>query len=147
MFAGARAGGLDARATESLESFGQKLGIAFQLVDDVLDVTGDPATTGKAMLADLREGKMTYPLILAIERDKVLGTLLEDLCASSDIDLDPEIGAKVAHAIVSMRVAEDCLDLATRFCRDAVKSLEVLPPGRARSSLESVAMATPRRKK
>ncbi len=62
MFAGARAGGAPSGAEEALEAYGQKLGVAFQLVDDVLDVAGDPTATGKALLADLREGKMTYPL-------------------------------------------------------------------------------------
>jgi octaprenyl-diphosphate synthase len=147
MFAGARAGGLEARAIDALEAYGQKLGIAFQLVDDVLDVAGDPGATGKAMLVDLREGKMTYPLILAIERDRALGPLLEDFCAAGDVELDPDVAAKVASAIAQTRVVEDCLELATRFCREAVKSLEALPAGRARSSLESVAMATPRRRK
>jgi octaprenyl-diphosphate synthase len=147
MFAGARAGGLDARATEALEGFGQKLGIAFQLVDDVLDIAGDPSSTGKALLADLREGKMTYPLILAMERDRSLAPLLEDFCAAVEVDLDPEVAAKVATTIAGARVTEDCLELATRFCKDAVKSLEPLPAGRARSSLESVAMATPRRRR
>ena len=67
--------------SEALEAYGQKLGVAFQLVDDVLDVAGDPAATGKALLADLREGKMTYPLILAMERDADLARVLEEFCA------------------------------------------------------------------
>jgi octaprenyl-diphosphate synthase len=47
----------------------------------------------------------------------------------------------------SAGVTEDCLALATRLCREAIKSLSVLPPSRARSALESVALATPRRRK
>jgi octaprenyl-diphosphate synthase len=147
MFAGARAGGLDPAAIQALDAFGQKLGTAFQVVDDVLDIIGDPGTTGKAMLADLREGKMTYPLILAMERDRSLGPLLEELCATGDGELDPAASARVMATITKARVAEDCLELATRFCKEAVKSLEVLPEGRAKASLESVAMATPRRRR
>src|SRR4051812_36286883 len=99
MFAGARAGGLDAASTVALEGFGHKLGTAFQIVDDVLDVAGDPGMTGKALLADLREGKMTYPLILAIERDRSLGPLLSEVCEAGDVELDPALGALVAGAI------------------------------------------------
>jgi octaprenyl-diphosphate synthase len=147
MFAGARAGGLDERATSALELYGQKLGVAFQIVDDVLDVAGDPSATGKSMLTDLREGKMTYPLILAMERDPSLAAILEDAMAEDESGIDPQACAKVARAVVAARAGEDSLELATKYCRDAVKCLEVLPHGRARSSLEAVAMSTPRRRK
>ncbi len=147
MFAGARAGGIDERATTALEEYGQKLGVAFQLVDDVLDVAGDPSATGKALLIDLREGKMTYPLLLAMERDRDLVPLLEEVCQSGDVDLDPALAANVARAVARSGVAEECLALATRLCKEAMTSLEALPPSRARSSLESVAMATPRRRR
>ena len=147
MYAGARAGGLDEKATLALEGFGEQLGVAFQLVDDVLDVAGDPAATGKALLTDLREGKATYPLILAMERDRELTPLLEQICAESEVALDPALGARVVRSMTAARVADDCLDLATRFCREAVARLEVLPPSRARSSLEAVALSIPKRRK
>jgi geranylgeranyl pyrophosphate synthase len=66
--AGARASGLDAQAAEQAGRFGEALGIAFQLVDDVIDIEGDPEITGKNALADLREGKLTWPLLEALER-------------------------------------------------------------------------------
>ncbi|MFO0761113.1 MAG: polyprenyl synthetase family protein [Byssovorax sp.] len=147
MYAGARAGGLDERATAALERYGDKLGIGFQLVDDLLDVAGDPGTTGKALLTDLREGKMTYPLILAMERDREIVPVLEQICASSEVALDPALGARVQKTLAATRVADDCLDLATRFCREAAKCLDDLPPSRARSALEAVALSTPKRSK
>jgi len=112
-----------------------------------LDVAGDPSETGKALLTDLREGKMTYPLLLAMERDRELAPLLEDLCASEDVALDAGVAAKVARSIAKAGVTEDCLAFAMRLCAEAMASLEVLPQGRARASLESVAMATPRRRR
>lgn len=147
MFAGARAGEVDARATAALEAYGQKLGVAFQLVDDVLDVAGDPAETGKALLVDLREGKMTYPLILAMERDPEMVAMLEAFCAGDSGAPSAALGARIARTMASGGIAEECLDLATRLCREAVKSLDALPMGKARSSLESVALATPRRRR
>ena len=69
MLAGATSGGLPADQCAALESYGTHLGAAFQLVDDLLDVAGDPQVMGKATFSDLCEGKMTYPLLLAMERD------------------------------------------------------------------------------
>jgi octaprenyl-diphosphate synthase len=147
MFAGARAGGVEARAAQALEAYGQKLGTAFQLVDDLLDFSGDPADTGKSLLVDLREGKMTYPLILAMERDPSLGRELERFCASEDAVLAPDLAARIARNMTGAGVIEDCLALAVRLCREAARSLEALPPGRARSALEDVAAATARRRR
>ena len=147
MFAGARAGGVDAGVASALEEYGQKLGVAFQLVDDVLDFAGDPAATGKALLTDLREGKMTYPLILAMEKNPELGPMLERFCAAEDAAVDPDLAGLIARSMASAGVTEECLAMATRLCREAIKSLEVLPQGRTRASLESVALSTPRRRK
>ena len=147
MFAGARAGGVDADAATALEAYGQKLGVAFQLVDDVLDVAGDPTATGKALLADLREGKMTYPLILAIVRDAELAAILERSAIAEDAAVDPDLAARILRGMTAAGVVEDCLLLADRLCKDAIRSLSALPPSRARAALESVALATPRRRR
>jgi octaprenyl-diphosphate synthase len=147
MFAGARAGGAESAAVAALEGYGQKLGVAFQLVDDLLDLAGDPAAMGKSLLTDLREGKMTYPLILAMERDAELEPLLERFCAVEDAAVDPELSARIARTMAGAGVTEDCLALATRLCREAIRSLAALPPSRARSALESVALAVPERRK
>ncbi len=53
------------RVVEALTNFGMSLGIAFQIADDLLDFLADPAVTGKPRCSDLREGKMTLPLIAA----------------------------------------------------------------------------------
>jgi octaprenyl-diphosphate synthase len=117
-------------------------------VDDLLDVAGDPTATGKSLLADLREGKMTYPLILAMERDPELEPLLERFCASEDAaPVDAELATRLARTMSGAGVTEDCLALSTRLCREAVRSLSVLPPSRARTALESVALATARRRR
>ena len=106
-------------------------------------VKGDPNAPVTAMLTDMREGKMTYPLILAMERDASLAPILEEAMAADESGIDPLACEKVARAVAAARAGEDSLELATKFCREAVKSLEVLPQGRARSSLEAVAMSTP----
>jgi geranylgeranyl pyrophosphate synthase len=62
-------------ASASLAEFGSEVGLAFQLLDDVLDVSGPPERTGKARGTDLLDGTVTLPLILARERDPELARL------------------------------------------------------------------------
>ena len=59
--AGAATAGAPVEAVSGLGEFGLRVGVAFQLVDDVLDYDGDPKLTGKALLGDLSEGKLTLP--------------------------------------------------------------------------------------
>ncbi|MGH9365507.1 MAG: polyprenyl synthetase family protein [Thermoanaerobaculia bacterium] len=73
----------DLLAAEKLGQFGRCLGVAFQLIDDLLDYTGTEEATGKPVLNDLREGKLTIPLLAALpratpaEREKVAAVLRE----------------------------------------------------------------------
>jgi geranylgeranyl pyrophosphate synthase len=60
-------------AAEEMAVFGREVGLAFQLLDDVLDVSGPPERTGKARGTDLLDGVVTLPLILATERDPEIG--------------------------------------------------------------------------
>lgn len=70
-------GGTDQDQAAALSEYGLKLGCAFQIVDDLLDYTGDPHRTGKKLGTDLREGKVTLPLILALKEadDREVGWL------------------------------------------------------------------------
>jgi octaprenyl-diphosphate synthase len=63
---GAIYGGGNAQSVNALREYGVHLGCAFQIIDDLLDYLGDPGKTGKAVGNDIAEGKMTLPLILAI---------------------------------------------------------------------------------
>ena len=89
MSAGATVGGLPAATVEALGGAGAALGIAFQLVDDALDLAGDPKVLGKDGLLDLREGKLTWPLIIACERDPGLQTLLATVANDPGLLDDP----------------------------------------------------------
>ena len=71
-------GGLDRPGIDALERFGEQLGIAFQLADDVLDCDGDPEATGKALGVDLLDGTVTLPLLLAAQRDEYVAAALLD---------------------------------------------------------------------
>jgi octaprenyl-diphosphate synthase len=64
---GAVLGGLEGEEEEALADYGRYAGLAFQLVDDLLDFTGSAKQLGKPVLSDLKEGKVTLPLIYAME--------------------------------------------------------------------------------
>jgi octaprenyl-diphosphate synthase len=142
MWAGGRSAGLDEVGCKALEAYGQHLGVAFQAIDDLLDFTGDPATTGKAALADLREGKLTYPLIVALERDAQLAPLVREIAASpGDEPVAPALAARVIASIKDHGGYEECRQLAEGRTREAISALAGLPAGTARTALATVAEA------
>ena len=140
MWAGGRAGGLGERECAALEAYGRHLGVAFQVIDDVLDFAGDPAVTGKALLADLGEGKLTYPLIVALERQPSLAKVLTEVLAAGEADA--AAGAEVVAVLRATGAIEAARTLAEDSAREAVGCLGVLPAGRARGDLETIAVAT-----
>ena len=74
---GARLGGGSASQIESLDAYARALGLAFQVVDDLLDVQGTPEQMGKRTQKDFERGKATYPAILGVERSMDLARELE----------------------------------------------------------------------
>jgi geranylgeranyl pyrophosphate synthase len=83
-----------APAEPELAAFGRHIGLAFQLLDDVLDVTGPAERTGKARGTDLLDGTVTLPLILAREADPGLGELdLRELDAAGAASICDRIAA------------------------------------------------------
>jgi geranylgeranyl pyrophosphate synthase len=96
---------------EAREAFGRGLGLAFQLLDDVLDVTGPPERTGKARGTDLLDGTVTLPLILARERDPTLG----------QIDLQ-SLDAEAAEAVCDRIAATGVLEEVRADAADRVKA-------------------------
>jgi geranylgeranyl pyrophosphate synthase len=107
---------------EGLASFGLEIGLAFQLLDDVLDVTGPPERTGKARGTDLLDGTVTLPLILARERDQRLLEL--DLRG-----LDAEAAEAVCDRIAATGVLE-------QVRADARRRVELAKEALGRSALD-----------
>lgn len=122
---------------EALESFGMNLGIAFQLIDDVLDYSAKQAQLGKTVGDDFREGKVTLPLILAWrrgsdeERQFWLRTI-ENL-DQTDEDLDKAIELMTAHNTLS-----DTVDRARHYAAIAKDALGIFPPGDVKSAMLEV---------
>jgi geranylgeranyl pyrophosphate synthase len=91
---GALHGGAPTDVGEALAAFGRRIGLAFQLLDDVLDVAGPPERTGKPVGTDLLDGTVTLPLIVARGRDPSLAG--EDLRAIGTPEAAAEICARIA---------------------------------------------------
>jgi len=116
----------------SLGSFGEQIGVAFQLLDDVLDVSGPPERTGKPRGTDLLDGTVTLPLILARERDRELAAV-----ELSEVRT-PAQAAELCDRIASTGALDRAKGRALEFVV-AAKSLLPVLPARQRTALELVA--------
>jgi octaprenyl-diphosphate synthase len=140
MRAGGEVGGLSSLQVGALESFGNDLGVAFQAIDDVLDLAGDAETTGKDLFTDLREGKMTLPVILGLERSSLLAEhLREALAADAEAPVDAAVWRAVAAELAATGAVDTTVSIARERSAQAIGRLAVLPHGPARRALETVA--------
>lgn len=128
---------------EAVRVFGEKIGVAFQLADDVLDLTSSGETTGKTPGTDLREGVETMPVLL-LREDQERGVLdpqgqqildMLDGDLSSDQNLERVVALLGTHAVV-----ERTRDLARQWADQAVRALDPLPPSQAKEALVAFAM-------
>jgi octaprenyl-diphosphate synthase len=137
--AGARLGGADPDEVAALVAYGRHVGYAFQLLDDLLDLTQNPETVGKGVLADLGMGTVTYPVLLALQGRPALARRLEAASGGGEEDgaLIPDLLAAVAAAgaVAITRT------LITERTTAALQHLAVLEPSTARDALASVATA------
>jgi octaprenyl-diphosphate synthase len=124
--------GATAGEQERLRAFGERLGIAFQLVDDALDYSGEDS--GKTLLADLREGKLTLPLVLAVQRSPAL---LEPLKRIHMGDHEPV--SFVSRAVMESGTCDEVRRRAAHLTAGAVEALSGIAPSPARSLLSQVA--------
>lgn len=128
------ASGVDEGRLAALDSYGTHLGLAFQITDDLLDFTGSQQATGKPVLSDLAEGKLTLPAILAREaRPAEMRPLLEKICRAR------KLGAEERQAMLRCIEATGALtgarNAAAQEAAQAEAALRVFPPSAARSVL------------
>jgi geranylgeranyl pyrophosphate synthase len=115
-----------------LGCFGERVGLAFQMLDDVLDVAGPPERTGKPRGADLLDGTVTLPLILARGRDEGLRSL--------DASLDAAQAAEICDRIAATGALKEAREQALARVADAKRSLgDMQLPEDRRRALELVA--------
>jgi len=120
-----------------LRSFGRRLGMAFQIADDVLDYAGDPSKTGKAVGADLREGKFTLPLHFACEgRPELLQAATQLGCGREP---DRERVEQIVEQVRESDGVERAREVARTLLRRAHRALDRCPAGPWREQLHAVA--------
>jgi len=126
----------DAATEEACATYGQALGTAFQIIDDVLDYDGDATEMGKNLGDDLREGKATLPLIAAMQR----GSATEAETVRSAIEKGSAEQLESIVAIVRRTGAlEVARDAAANEARRAMAALEQLPENGYRAGLLQLA--------
>jgi Geranylgeranyl pyrophosphate synthase len=133
---GAILGDATREAEDAVAAYGVHLGTAFQLIDDVLDYSGDYAVIGKSVGDDLAEGKMTLPLIYAMKHGTPeQSALIRKAIEQGGLDYLPE----VLKAIEQSGALEYARNQARAEVRTACEGLEVLEPTPYREHLRALA--------
>ncbi|HMO60314.1 MAG TPA: polyprenyl synthetase family protein, partial [Roseiflexaceae bacterium] len=132
--AGIAVAGGDNAQTEALGRYGYDLGLAFQIVDDVLDYTGDELTLGKPAGNDLREGTLTLPLIYAVEQGD--DTRLEAI--ARDLRVKNEQVAQIVRVVIDTGGTARALEDARSLLLRASSHLAGFPSGAAHRALDEI---------
>ena len=139
---GALLSGAGQLMADVVSDFGEKVGVAFQIADDVLDLASSGEQSGKTPGTDLREGVDTLPVLL-LRRREAAGTIdeagariLREL--TSDLSSDEAL-ASVVEQLRNHDVLEETRELARTWANDAVAALAPLPKGEAKTALEAFA--------
>jgi octaprenyl-diphosphate synthase len=118
---GAIMAGASPAVTKVLSDYGTNFGIAFQITDDLLDIHGDPARTGKDIASDLMHGKFTLPVLLAIEnaqgsdRESILSLVGREYLSGDEAREAARIVMSCGAARLTREMAVDCASKA-RAC-------------------------------
>ena len=129
--------GVSEQTEQQLYDYGLKLGTAYQIYDDCLDLVGSEEEVGKTLRTDLEKGKLTLPLLNLIEqaspaqRDKLTKRIIEQ----QPLDLPVLIGIAEYEGSV-----ESALDTAAEMLQDARNDLQVLEPSKWRNGLEEITL-------
>jgi octaprenyl-diphosphate synthase len=145
--AGARVGSYLADASpavmEAMGSYGMNIGIAFQIVDDILDIAGDEVVLGKPQGNDIMDGKPTLPLIIAMQ-DKEHGERIRQIFRKDR--KGPEEVAEAIALIKRTGALEVSSDMAEEYTNKALLDLEVLRPSEYKEALKALTKAILERK-
>ena len=140
-------GNADDEYRKPVELFGERIGVAFQLIDDIIDLSAEVEQTGKSAGTDLRAGVPTLPLLYlrqAAATDPVAAGLLARIERDVTDSGEPAADADFAAAVAELRnhqVTRDTLAEATRWADSAVEALAPLPDGPVKKALTRFAEA------
>jgi octaprenyl-diphosphate synthase len=132
---GGMLGKIESEKEQALREYGFNLGIAFQLVDDLLDFTGDAQAVGKPIASDLREGKVTLPLIHLLRQSngEEGSRIVRDAIASHTVS--PEQWAMLLRMLKEHASIDYAYRRAVEYAERAKKPLYAFPPGSERDAL------------
>jgi heptaprenyl diphosphate synthase len=128
---GAYMAGAASALVEDAERYGLNMGIAFQIVDDVLDVVGHADLLGKPVGMDLREGNPSLPIILALDEPGVRAAFERSQC-------DEALIGRALETIKHSRGIEKAKHLSRQYAAAALMALENLPPSAHRKGLKTL---------
>ncbi|MCF3103326.1 polyprenyl synthetase family protein [Streptomyces roseoverticillatus] len=137
---GAMMSGADERTVDILTHYGERLGIAFQLADDVLDIASDSHESGKTPGTDLREGIATLPVLHLRAQAAATGSAADlELCEMLDGDLtDDALHAEVLRRLRVHPALEQARRDTVRYAEEARSTLAPLPDCYAKAALENL---------
>ena len=121
-------------SVEILREYGDNLGIAFQIVDDILDFTSTEEVMGKPVGSDLTQGTLTLPAMLLLERypeDNPVKRLFETR--------DKKYVELAIEMVCNSTIVKDCYKVASEFCTRACRNLNLLPENASRQALAELA--------
>lgn len=133
---GAMFAGCDEATVEVMTRYGERIGVAFQLADDLVDVASDGDTSGKTQGTDLREGILTLPALIAMRSTDPVDARLQDLL-SRPLPDDAE-HAEAIELLARHPAFEEARAVARSWADDARESISVLDQGPVRGALESL---------
>jgi geranylgeranyl pyrophosphate synthase len=128
---GAILGGAPEPQVQALRDYGYNIGMAFQMVDDLLDVQGDESELGKPVGNDLLQGVLTLPSIMLLERypeNNPIEALFQDRSQNGKLQ-------QALDMINSSGIIADCYAVIREYCANAARALDVLPDCASRRSL------------
>jgi octaprenyl-diphosphate synthase len=133
------------RFRAELRQYGELLGMSFQIADDILDYTSDSAVTGKPSGLDLREHKVTLPLILARPQLTAAGRARVDALFATE-EPEDQLIADVVGIVAEAGGIDRARQRGEQFAQEAEEALEPLPDSPVRSSLtDAIAYVMDRR--
>jgi heptaprenyl diphosphate synthase len=141
---GAMYGNCAPQLVETVAAFGERIGVAFQLADDVIDLTADGSLTGKTPGTDLREKVPTMPVLLLRDRAAAPDADPADVALVALLDSDLTEDAALARAVAGLRahdVVRETRERALALVQEAVDLLAPLPEGPVKASFVSFAEA------